>query len=315
MVSILIPIYNRAHLIVETLQSIVAQSYENWECILVDDGSTDATPQVVQDFIAKDARFIFLNRPDSLEKGPSSCRNYAFEKSSGAYIQFFDSDDIMHPNHLSEKIEKIGNADLVVCKLKPFYDSFDAALYHYSDSNDLVLSGFAFDDFVSGRFEMMMVAPLWKKAYIASYMPILTHLNMLEDHELYARALFDAPKMVICNHYLIFYRKGHDALTTSFFKDVSSGLNSYLYAKQTVLNLKNTNPIQLILLKQVLGYFRLGLAAKQYQEAQKCLSFISKNKLAFSFSLKLKLLRIKILFVAIKTFKRGDFFLKPYLKV
>lgn len=315
MISILMPIYNRETLIVETLQSIINQSFVEWECIIVDDGSTDKTAEVVEAFIKKDSRFIFLKRPEHLAKGPSACRNYAYEASKGQYIQFFDSDDIMHPNHLLEKSNKIANADVVVCKLKQFSNQFEDSLFQFSDSNPLVIEHSAFDDFVSGKFEMMMVAPLWKKDFIDKHLPILTHLNMLEDHELYARALYENPKIEIINKYLIFYRKGHDALTNAFFKNISSGLPSYLAAKQTVLNLKNSDTIKLIILKQVLGYFRLGLAAKQYREAKKCLTFISKNKLAFNSALKIKLFRIRILFNLIKIVKRGDFFLKPYLKV
>lgn len=315
MISILMPVYNRETLIIETLESIVNQSFVDWECIIVDDGSTDQTAEVVEAFIKKDSRFIFLKRPEYLPKGPSACRNYAYEVSKGQYIQFFDSDDIMHPNHLLAKSNKIANADVVVCKLKQFSNQFENQLFQFSDSNHLVITHSAFDDFVSGKFEMMMVAPLWKKDFIHKHLPILTHLNMLEDHELYARALYENPKIEIINEYLIFYRKGHDALTNTFFKNISSGLNSYLAAKQTVLNLKNSETIKLIILKQVLGYFRLGLAAKQYQEAKKCLTFISKNKLAFNLALQTKLFRIRVLFNLIKIVKRGDFFLKPYLKV
>jgi glycosyltransferase involved in cell wall biosynthesis len=315
MISILMPIYNRENLIIETLNSIVNQTFHDWECIIVDDGSTDNTKKVVSQYIENDTRFKFLSRPENAKKGPSSCRNYAFEIAKGDYIQFFDSDDIMHKNHLLEKRNVITENDAVICKLKLFNNAFDENLFDYSDNDDLITSTSIFDDFVTGKFEMMMVAPLWKKKFIQNYMPINNTMHMLEDHDLHARALFANPKLAIINDYLIYYRKGHDALTTTFFKNISSGLDSYLQAKQTVLNLKNTPKIKLNILKQVLGYFRLGLAARQFQEAKKCLIFIDSNNLAFSRNLKLKLIRIKFLFQLIKVFKGGDFFLKPFLKV
>lgn len=315
MISILMPIYNRENLIIETLRSIVSQTYQDWECIIVDDGSTDATKKVVTQFIENDARFKLISRPDTYQKGPSSCRNFAFEISQGEYIQFFDSDDIMHKNHLLEKMNKIAENDGVICKLKLFEGTFDNNLFDFSDQEDLKSSTSFFDDFVMGKFEMMMVAPLWKKKFIENFMPIKVHMHMLEDHDLYARALFANPNLVIINSYLIFYRKGHDALTTFFFKNISSGLDSYLQAKQTVLDLKNTTEIKLNILKQVLGYFRLGLAARQFKEAKKCLAFIDSNKLAYNGQLKLQLIRIKFLFQLIKVLKRGDFILKPFLKV
>ncbi|MGL2988098.1 glycosyltransferase family 2 protein [Flavobacterium sp. RSSA_27] len=315
LVSIIIPTYNRAHLIGETLDSVLAQTYTNWECIIVDDGSTDNTTGVLISYIERDSRFKFFRRADDRAKGASSCRNYAFSLSKGSYIQFFDSDDIMHPNHLFEKINSINDADLVICKQKIFYEDFDEDLFNFSDASDLKINTNVFDDFVTGQTEIMMVTPLWKRDYIKQFLPINESMHILEDHELHARAFIVNPKLVICNKYLIFYRNNHLALTSTFYKDISTGLDSYLKAKQTVLNLKNTDEIKLSILKQVLGYFRLGLASRQYSESKKCLNFIDSNDLTINYILKIKLFRIKILFQFIKIIKRGDFFLKPLLKV
>lgn len=103
LVSIIIPAYNRALLIIDTLNSIAAQTYTNWECIVVDDGSTDRTASVVDDFIKKDTRFkYFINERT---KGAQGSRNTGLLKAKGNYIQFFDSDDIMYPNHIKMKMD------------------------------------------------------------------------------------------------------------------------------------------------------------------------------------------------------------------
>lgn len=104
LVSIIIPTYNRAHLIGETLDSILAQTYENWECIIVDDGSADETDHVVSRYTEKDKRFKYYHRPVNRPKGANACRNYGFEKSRGEFINWFDSDDLMLPNNLETKI-------------------------------------------------------------------------------------------------------------------------------------------------------------------------------------------------------------------
>lgn len=116
MISIIIPIYNRAHLIEETIKSIKAQTYTDWECILVDDNSTDNTVQIIKDIIKKDKRFYIYNRPNTLPKGANSCRNYGFELSKGKYIQFFDSDDIMLQECLKNRVINLEkeNLDFVV---------------------------------------------------------------------------------------------------------------------------------------------------------------------------------------------------------
>ena len=74
LVSILTPTYNTEKFIRSTIESAQNQTYTNWECIVVDDGSTDNTCQVVSDYISKDNRFQFYNRPKDLLKGPNSCR-------------------------------------------------------------------------------------------------------------------------------------------------------------------------------------------------------------------------------------------------
>ncbi|MDH2206337.1 glycosyltransferase family 2 protein [Empedobacter falsenii] len=122
LVSIIIPNYNRANLIGETLDSIVGQTYENWECIIVDDGSTDNSIEVIKTFEEKDPRFKLYLRPKDYPKGANACRNIGMEKSVGDYVIFFDSDDLMMENHISSKIEfmLINNLDYAVFKSKNF---------------------------------------------------------------------------------------------------------------------------------------------------------------------------------------------------
>lgn len=105
LISVIIPTYNRAHVLDATLKSIENQTYRFWECIVVDDGSTDGTARLVNSFLQRDPRFQYIHRPASMPKGPSACRNYGYEHSKGDYIQWFDSDDLMHPEKLKVKLE------------------------------------------------------------------------------------------------------------------------------------------------------------------------------------------------------------------
>ena len=112
LISIIIATYNRASYILETLCSIQNQTYKKWECIIIDDGSTDNTEIIVRDFIKDKPRFRFETRPVTIEKGANACRNYGYEKSIGDFIKFFDSDDIMLPNHLEVLVSEIVKSDL-----------------------------------------------------------------------------------------------------------------------------------------------------------------------------------------------------------
>lgn len=118
LVSIIIPTYNRAHLIMETLESVKKQTYSNWECLVIDDGSTDNTKPLLLEYTKKDSRFQYQKRPQNRLQGGNAARNYGFECSKGDYIQWFDSDDIMMPNHVELKLLELqkSQADLVIAK-------------------------------------------------------------------------------------------------------------------------------------------------------------------------------------------------------
>ncbi len=125
LVSIIIPSYNREHLIGETLDSVLGQTYTNWECIVVDDGSSDNTEEIINSYCNKDGRIKFYHRPKSRKNGASSCRNYGLKKSRGELIQFLDSDDLLSKNKLGEQLKlfKPGDLSLITCKWGGFEQS------------------------------------------------------------------------------------------------------------------------------------------------------------------------------------------------
>jgi glycosyltransferase involved in cell wall biosynthesis len=104
LVSILIPNYNKSSYLKATLDSIVAQTFLNWECIIVDDYSTDDSWEILEEYAIKDNRFKIYKRPEYLTKGGNVCRNYAFEKSEGEFIQWFDSDDLMFETMIESRV-------------------------------------------------------------------------------------------------------------------------------------------------------------------------------------------------------------------
>jgi glycosyltransferase involved in cell wall biosynthesis len=126
MISIIIPMYNRATLVGETLDSILAQTYTDWECIVVDDGSTDNSVEIVQKYVDKDSRFKLLIRPDERIKGAPTCRNIGWENSKGEFIYFFDSDDLLATEFLKivyEKMNEISSAEYGVFQFSDFIES------------------------------------------------------------------------------------------------------------------------------------------------------------------------------------------------
>ena len=98
MISIIIPVYNTSAFLDQCLQSVVEQTYTDWECILVDDGSTDNSGEICDNWGKKDGRFIIIHQKN---QGVSVARNHGIEKSKGEYICFIDSDDWVGPDYLT----------------------------------------------------------------------------------------------------------------------------------------------------------------------------------------------------------------------
>jgi glycosyltransferase involved in cell wall biosynthesis len=111
MVSVIIPTYNRSDLISETIQSVLNQIYQNLELIIVDDGSTDHTKEIVNSF--KDPRIQYIYTENW--GGPARPRNIGIKHAKGEYIAFLDSDDTWYPTKLNRCIEELTNDRDLVC--------------------------------------------------------------------------------------------------------------------------------------------------------------------------------------------------------
>lgn len=97
MVNVIIPAYNAGRWLPDCLRSLLRQSYKSWRAIVIDDGSTDSTARIVQEFREKDSRIELVNRP---HEGVSAARNKGLEHADSRWILFLDADDSLHPRAL-----------------------------------------------------------------------------------------------------------------------------------------------------------------------------------------------------------------------
>ncbi len=116
-VSIIIPSYNTADYIIKTLISIQEQEYLNFECLIIDDYSTDDTYDLASQFCQGDSRFKIIRRLKEYDKGANSCRitGYKSISNQSEYILFFDSDDIMKPDNIKAKMAILKNNIKINC--------------------------------------------------------------------------------------------------------------------------------------------------------------------------------------------------------
>jgi glycosyltransferase involved in cell wall biosynthesis len=120
LVTIVIPCFNYGHFLPETLESVVNQSYDRWECIVVDDGSTDDTEAVVRPYVRADSRFQYLYQHN---RGLSAARNSGISVGRGEYFQFLDADDLIEPRKLERHVrylEEHGDVGIVYSPVRYF---------------------------------------------------------------------------------------------------------------------------------------------------------------------------------------------------
>ena len=107
LVSVIIPTYNRAHLIGETLDSVIAQSYRPLEVLVIDDGSTDHTGQILKNYRSNESDNVFMNHIKQPRRGAQVARNNGCLISRGEYVQYLDSDDLLSRDKIQSQVEAL----------------------------------------------------------------------------------------------------------------------------------------------------------------------------------------------------------------
>lgn len=114
-VSIIVPCYNQGRYLGDALDSVLAQTHRDWECIIVNDGSDDDTHQVALAYVSRDPRFRYIEQQN---RGLSGARNRGLCEIRGGYIQFLDSDDAISPKKLELQLKaaaEVTNFDVIYC--------------------------------------------------------------------------------------------------------------------------------------------------------------------------------------------------------
>lgn len=120
MISVIMPTYNRAYVLNNAIDSVLGQTYDDWELIVVDDCSSDDTGNVVRKYMQRDSRIKYIRQEKN--KGANACRNFGIKSAKGEYIALLDSDNVWYAHKLEKQIELLRNADddiaVVYCREK-----------------------------------------------------------------------------------------------------------------------------------------------------------------------------------------------------
>jgi glycosyltransferase involved in cell wall biosynthesis len=198
-ISIIIPVYNRELLIVDTLHSVERQSYNYWECIVIDDDSTDDTESVVNTFCERDLRFKFCKRPETKPKGANACRNYGLELSQGDYVVFLDSDDLLQPMCLEKRVSYLQRnpVDMLLSHTAIFDFKINDSEFIW---NKLDIAGSHEGyllRFLKKDIPWSTTGVTWSKDFLNKIGGWDQRLYAWQDWELHVRALFNYPLIAI----------------------------------------------------------------------------------------------------------------------
>ncbi|MEP3836601.1 MAG: glycosyltransferase family 2 protein [Algibacter sp.] len=211
LVSVIIPTYNRGHLILDTLKSVQKQSHLDFECFIVDDHSTDNTQDVVTQFCLKNSKFHYLKRPGNRLKGANACRNFGLQNSNGMYVNWLDSDDLMAVNHLEEhlaihhKDEHIIASVSIAGTFKKIMGDREENWSAIFSKNDLI------EDMLTSKVSWQTAAVLWKKEALP-IRPFREELSSSQEWTFHLSQVIDGLRFDSFNSKTIYVRRHQDRI-------------------------------------------------------------------------------------------------------
>lgn len=244
LVSIIIPCYNQAKYLEDTLCSVLNQTYTDWECILVNDGSTDETEKIAHNFVVKDSRFKYFYKQNG---GLSSARNFGLDKATGDYIQFLDSDDILLDSKLQLSVQALKNPEnnqmkIVISNFRRFVNDISASFEPYCE---LKSEFFNFNSILYQWDEDFSI-PIHCGLFEASLFEKLRFnekLKAKEDWVMWVQLFQNKTQAVFINQPLAYYRNNPESITATqsmtvdyvsaydYFKTILSDTEFYILSK------------------------------------------------------------------------------------
>lgn len=214
-ITIIMPCYNYGHYIKEALDSLRASTFRNWSCIIVNDGSTDNSEEVILKEIGNDKRFTYVKQRN---KGLSATRNLAMRMATTKYVMCFDPDDKISPTYIENGIKYLdGHDDCVLYygKAKMFYDdgvekNWNLPEYDYKK---LLKSNQIYSSFIMRKEEFDKTDGYDE------------NMNGYEDWEFLVRFLYGGKKVYMTDDVVFYYRRHEGSMDTSVKKDIKKYFN------------------------------------------------------------------------------------------
>ena len=217
MISVIVPIYKVEQYLEACVDSILAQTYQNIEVILVDDGSPDRCPEICDNYLSKDSRVKVIHKPNG---GLSDARNAGLDIAKGDYYCFVDSDDIL-PNHSLMTMHDLlteHDSDMVIAGFERFHDE-SGEVFFSTESDGIITHVYnqeeAFRDFYRDGCQAWAV--LYKRCIHEHIRFPKGEIN--EDEAIIFQILENCSRVVVTNRVVYSYRCREESITTSEFSE------------------------------------------------------------------------------------------------
>lgn len=232
LVSIIVPCYKQAHFLEESLQSVINQTYNNWECIIVNDGSPDNTQEVAGQWCDKDDRFKYIYQKNS---GLSSARNTGIKESNGEFILPLDADDILHMELLAKLVPALEEDDKlgVVSCYSSFFEGNISNIIHRTKPVGTTYHALLFENIMIAT--SMYRKKSWQR--VGGYDEQMK--NGFEDWEFWIAITKGGLEFKFIEEYLFYYRKSKKSMLTDTLEHHRIFNLEYVFKKHKELYVKH----------------------------------------------------------------------------
>lgn len=309
-ISIIMPVYNSEKYVSEAIESVRNQSYQNWELLIVDDGSTDRSPEIIDAYSRKDTRIKSFHQKN---QGVSVARNFALHQTQGEYVTFIDSDDVYHTDRLNRMVqvfEKYRDCDMVFSRHTEFTGEWKPMEANCSADVEILKDDILINVISDSRNHFicntMIRSSIARKEQFAP-------IRFAEDYCYIRDCAWHCRQTAVINDALYFYRRDNEnAMTRHFFSEkyvpdymalvnnvyqfctqqklddsFYKNMVAHEYAQNSMRIRKSTSYARFVACMND-GQFRAGLGfadASRCTRFEKLLFFLVKHKLYVPFAL------------------------------
>ena len=261
-ISVIMPVYNAEKYLNEAIDSVLNQTYSNFELIILNDKSTDSSKAIIERYLAKDSRIFFIDKENNV--GPANLRNEGFDLARGTYIALLDADDIAKPTRFEKQITVLkNNSEISVCGtwFTTFGDKEKSKVIQHPEKHNQIKVNFLIDCTIGNSTAFFRKNILGDIRYDKEYVPV-------EDYHLWSR-LITKNQFYIIQEALVYYRIHDSNISQTKIDNVKRSNHSIKIGLLKQFGIEQNNPnintfINLIEGQKRLDFEKIKLVSECY---------------------------------------------------